>query len=131
MELLWKAAGIAVLTVILSAAMEKKERDIAVVLAVIACCGIAGLAIRSLSDVIGFLGNICRVYDYPGSFVGIMLKITGVAVVTEMTAMISTDAGYSSLEKAMQFLGNAAILSLALPLFESFAEVVQEILNFV
>ena len=60
-----------------------------------------------------------------------MLKITGVAVITEMTAMISTDAGYSSLEKAMQFLGNATILSLALPLFESFAEVIQEILNFV
>ena len=63
MELLWKAAGITVVTVILSAAMEKKERDIAVVLAVIACCGIAGLAIQSLSDVIGFLRNICRVYD--------------------------------------------------------------------
>ena len=46
MELLWKAAGITVVTVILSAAMEKKERDIAVVLAVIACCGIAGLAIK-------------------------------------------------------------------------------------
>ena len=57
-----------------------------------------------------------------------LLKIAAVAVITEITALISMDAGCSSLEKVMQFLGTATILSLSLPLFERFIDILQEIL---
>ena len=131
METLWKAAAIVVLTVILSVAIGKTEKDIAVVLTATACCGVAYLAMGSLSDVIAFLWKLSDFSDYQSPFIGTILKISGVAVITEMTALVSTDAGCSSLEKAMQFLGNTMILSLALPLFESFVDIVQEILNIV
>lgn len=130
MVMFWKAAAIVIVTVILSAAVGKKEKDIAVVLIVVACCGIAGLAMQTLSDVIAFLWKLCDFSEYQNPFAGTMLKIAGVAVVTEMTSLVSVDAGCSSLEKAMQFLGTVTILSLSLPLFESFINIVQEILNF-
>lgn len=130
MVMFWKAAAIVIVTVILSAAVGKKEKDIAVVLIAVACCGIAGLAMQSLSDVISFLWKLCDFTEYQNSFAGTMMKIAGVAVVTEMTSLVSVDAGCSTLEKAMQFLGTVTILSLSLPLFESFINIVQEILNF-
>lgn len=128
---LWKAAAIVVLTVILGAAIGKKEKDIAIVLTAAACCGIVCLAVQALSDVIAFLWNLSSFSEYQSPYIGVILKITGVAVVSEITALISMDAGSSSLEKAMQFLGTATILSLSLPLFEGFLDIVQEILNFV
>jgi len=131
MEGLWKAAGIVVVTAILSGAIEKKGKDIATALTAVACCGVACLGIRSLSGVVAFLWKIGNISEYQYPFVGTILKITGAAVITEMTALISMDAGCSSLEKAMLFLGNATILSLALPIFESFADIVQEILRIV
>lgn len=131
MVMFWKAAAIVVVTVILGTAVGKKEKDIAIVLIVVACCGVAGLAMRSLSDVIAFLWRLSDFSENQSPFAGTMLKIAGVAVVTEMTSLVSLDAGCSSLEKAMQFLGTATILSLSLPLFESFINLVQEILNFV
>ena len=59
-----KAAAIVIVTVILSAAVGKKEKDIAVVLIAVACCGIAGLAMQSLSDVIAFLWKLCDFTEY-------------------------------------------------------------------
>ena len=82
----------------------------------------------SLSDVVVFLWKLSSASGYDHSFSGILLKITGVALMTELSSLISTDAGNSSLGKAMQILGNAVILFLALPLLESFFSIVQEII---
>lgn len=131
MVILWKSAAIVVLTVVLSAAIGKKEKDIAVVLTATACCGIACLAMQSLADVIAFLWELSGFLEYQSPYIGVLLKIAAAAVITEITSLISMDAGYSSLEKVMQFLGTATILSLSLPLFESFIDIVQEILNVV
>lgn len=131
MVTIWKAAAIAILTVILGVTIGKTEKDIAVVLTAAACCGIVGLAIHTLSDVIVFLWQLSDISDNQRYFTGTLLKVVGVAVISEMTALISMDAGSSSLEKAMQFLGNTVILSLSLPLFERLIELVQEILNVV
>ena len=49
---------------------------------------------------------------------------------TELTSLISSDAGNSSLGKAMQILGNTAILFLSLPILESFISIIQDIIGF-
>ena len=131
MVTIWKAAAIVILTVILGVTIGKTEKDIAVVLTAAACCGVVSLAIHSLSDVIVFLWQLSNISDNQPYYTGMLLKVVGVAIISEMTALISMDAGSNSLEKAMQFLGNAMILSLSLPLFERLIEIVQEILNFV
>ena len=131
MTVIWKAAAVVILTVIVSTAIGKTEKDIAVVLTATACCGVALLAMESLTEVVAFIWKISDFSEYQSSFTGILLKIAGVAVITEITAMISIDAGSSSLEKAMHFLGNTTILSMSIPLFESLIDIVQEILHIV
>ena len=128
MDAFWKAGAVVILTVILSAAVGKTEKDISVVLSVTACCIILTVAMQYLSDVVVFLWKLSSASGYDHSFSGILLKITGVALMTELSSLISTDAGNSSLGKAMQILGNAVILFLALPLLESFFSIVQEII---
>lgn len=128
MDAFWKAGAVVILTVILSAAVGKTEKDISVVLSVTACCIVLAVAMQYLSDVVVFLWKLSSASGYDHSFSGILLKITGVALMTELSSLISTDAGNSSLGKAMQILGNAVILFLALPLLESFFSIVQEII---
>lgn len=131
MTVIWKAAAVVILTVIMSTAIGKTEKVIAVVLTATACCGVALLAMESLTEVVAFIWKISNFSEYQSSFTEILLKIAGVAVITEITAMISIDAGSSSLEKAMHFLGNTTILSMSIPLFESLIDIVQEILHIV
>lgn len=131
MTYFWKASAIVILTVILGAAVGKKEKDIAVVLSAAACCMIAIIAVQSLSDVVLFLWKITGSLEYQNPYTEILLKIAGVALISELTGLISADSGNTALAKMMHFLGNTVILSLGLPLFDAFFEIVQEILNIV
>lgn len=131
MIIFWKAAAIVVLTVILSTSIGKTEKDLSVVLVATACCVVSILALQTLSDVVAFFWKLSNSSEYRMPFTGTLLKIAGVALVTELVGLISADSGSSSLGKTMDLLGNAVILSLSLPLFEKFFEIILEILNIV
>lgn len=130
MEAFWKAAAVIILTVILGAALGKTEKDISVVLSVAACCMVMLVAVQYLSEIVAFLSELGSSRDFGNPFISTLLKITGVALMTELTELISADAGNSALGKAAQILGNAVILFLSLPLFETFLSIVQEIMGF-
>ena len=129
MELFWKAAAVVILTIILGLTLGKTQKDIAIALSVTTCGMVMMIAMEYLSDVICFLWDLTDKYSSENSFISTLLKISGVALVTELMCMISTDAGNSSLGKAMQILGGSVILFLALPIFESFLTIIQEILR--
>lgn len=130
MEVFWKAAALAVLTMILCAALDKSSKDISAVLSIAACCAVIMAALHYLTDVMGFLWELGSSTDYPNPFLNILLKISGAALTTEVTGLICADAGNSSLGKAVQILGSAAILFLSLPVFEALMTVIQEITGF-
>ena len=127
----WKASAIVILAVILGTAIGKTEKDIAVVLTAAVCCMVAVIALHYLSDVISFLWRLNRSVESRIPFLVPLLKIAGVAILSELISLISSDAGNASLGKAIQILGNTVMLFLALPFFEAFYSTVQEILRIV
>lgn len=129
MENYWKACAIMILTVVLGAALGKTEKDLSVVLTLAACCIILMVALEYLSDILVFLWELGSGIGDRNPFTGILLKIAGVALVTEVSSLLSSDAGNSSLGKAMQILGNSVILFLSLPILEGFLEIIREILG--
>lgn len=129
MESYWKACAIMILTVVLGAALGKTEKDLSVVLTLAACCIILMVALEYLSDILVFLWDLGNNLGDRNPFTGILLKIAGVALVTEVSSLFSADAGNSSLGKAMQILGNSVILFLSLPILDGFLEIIREILG--
>lgn len=129
MESYWKACAIMILTVVLGAALGKTEKDLSVVLTLAACCIILMVALEYLSDILVFLWELGSGIGDRNPFTGILLKIAGVALVTEVSSLLGADAGNSSLGKAMQILGNSVILFLSLPILEGFLEIIREILG--
>ena len=129
MENYWKACAIMILTVVLGAALGKTEKDLSVVLTLAACCIILMVALEYLSDILVFLWELGSGIGDRNPFTGILLKIASVALVTEVSSLLSADAGNSSLGKAMQILGNSVILFLSLPILEGFLEIIREILG--
>ncbi len=127
----WKASAIVILTVILGTAIGRTEKDISVVLSTVACCLVALTAVHYFSEVVAFLWKLNASAENGSQFLEPLLKITGVALLTELTGLISADAGNAALGKSMQILGNAVILNLSLPVFEALIAVVQEMLRIV
>ena len=129
MEAFWKAAAIVILTVILGITLEKSQKDIAVALIITASCAVIMVALQYLSEVIQFLWDLTTVFEDQSHILRTLLKISGVALMTEFTGFLSSDAGNSGLAKVMQFLGTSVILFLSIPLFETFFSIIREIMR--
>ena len=129
MEAFWKAAAVIILAIVLGATIGKTEKDLSLVLTLAACCVVVMVAMQYLSEVIAFLWKLSGSYGYQSPFMDTLIKITGVALMTEFTGVLSSDAGNNSLGKAMQFLGTSVILFLSIPLFETFFSMIQEIMR--
>lgn len=125
----WKAAAIILLTVILGLAVGKREKDIAVLMTMTACCIAATIMVSYLKPVVDLLWELNVLGEMQDSVLGILLKAVGIALVAELAGMICSDAGNGSLGKTLQMLGSAVIMYLSIPVFRSFLTLIQEILG--
>ncbi len=118
-----------ILAVILCSAVGRTEKNIAVILSVAVCCMVAVTVVRYLSESVEFLWELYNTSMQSNLFLETLLKITGVAILSEVISLLCADSGNTSLGKIMQHLGNSMILVLSIPIFETFFSMVQEILR--
>lgn len=129
MTAFWKAAALVLVTVILGTALEKREKDMAVVLTAAACCMVGITALVYLKDVMDLVRQLGSRVDGGIPYLQTLLQIAGISILTELVCDLSADAGAAALGKAMHILGNAAILYLTVPVIEDFVSFLQEILS--
>ena len=129
MAIFWKAAAAALVTVILSLALGKQEKDIGAILSMAVCCIVMVSALIYLEPVLDFLRELEAVGDLQGDFLGTLLKALGIGLVAEIASTVCTDAGNGSLGKTVQTLGSAVILYLSLPVFRALMDMVSQILE--
>ena len=128
MDLFLKATAMTVVCVILYLVLNKNSRDIATLLTITACCFLAAAAFRYLDTVLDFIYRLTGLSRLDKSTVDILLKATGVSILSEFCAMICNDAGNSALGKGIQLLSAATVLWLSMPLLTKLVELVQTIL---
>lgn len=124
----WKTTSLILLTVVLSLAVGKTERDISAVLGMATLCIAACAAVTILEPVLDYLVELQRLFNLPDGLVGVLLKAVGIALVSELSATVCTDAGNASLGKMLQILGGAAVLALSVPMFRTLMTIIKEIL---
>lgn len=129
MDGFWKISALILIAMILTSAIGKQEKDIAMLLSMIACCMAAMIALSYLEPVLDLLRELETLGQMQDGFLGILLKAAGIALITELTAMICSDAGNGSLAKIMHIIGAAVILYLSIPLFQALLTLVREILG--
>lgn len=128
MELFLQATAAAIVTLILALTIEKQGKDIAILLTAAVCCMIGVVAVTYFSQVIGFLRQLQTLGNLNSTIISSLLRILGIGLITELSAMVCTDAGNSALSKALEFLGAAVSLALSVPIFTELIELVQKIL---
>lgn len=125
----WKAAAMILVSVILCLTIGRQEKEIAALLALTVVCITGALALRYLEPVFDLMRYLQSVGNIHGEIVDTLMRIVGIAVTSDMVGRICLDSGFGSLNKSIQLLGGAAMLSAALPLVESLITLVQDILG--
>ena len=129
MTLYLQICGGIFLSVILFVTLKGSGKDLSVALTVAVCCMVSLTALYYLKPIIAVVKTLESIGGLNRDMVTILLKATGIGIVSEISNLVCKDAGNESMGKSMQLLGTAVILYLSMPLFSELLELMQKILG--
>ena len=129
MDLFIRAAAAVLVAVIMYLVLERNNKEIALLLTVCMCCMIGAAIHRFTEPVIAFVDQLQDTGRINADQLEVLLKVVGISFITEITALVCSDAGNGTLGKMLQILSSCVILWLSIPLLSSLLALVQQILG--
>lgn len=129
MALVFRCVGGALICAVLVTVLHRQNKDMALVLQMLVSVLLLGCAVGGLTPVIRFLAELEQIGGLNSDLVDILFKVTGIALVTEIAAMICVDSGNASLGKGLQMVAGAVILQLAMPAFSALLDLLKSLLE--
>ena len=93
MGLFVKCCGGALLSAILVATVGNRNKDMATVLGLTACCLIAMAGLTYLRPVISFISQLEELGGLDHALISILLKIAGIGILAEIGTLVCNDSG--------------------------------------
>ena len=129
MDLFFKATAAVLLSVILFLILNPHCKELGILITLVVCCMVAITAGQFIQPVVGFLDTLQQVGDLDNAYLSVLLKVVGIGFLSEVAALVCTDAGNATLGKTLQMLAACVILWLSIPLLDSLLELIQDILG--
>ena len=124
-----QAAAAVLLTVILVLTLGKEGKQTALLLVLAVCAMVGVLALGYLAPEVDFMKRLSVIGNVNDSFLSILLKVAGIGLIGEISALICTDSGNASLGKILQILSVTLILRLSLPMLEQLLDLLEQVLG--
>ena len=123
-----KIIGIGLLGLIIVVILKQHKPEYAIYVSMAAGVLILFLSIEKLTGIINLLNSIATRTYINQHFLGILLKIMGIAFVTEFAVSICTDAGEKAIANKIEIGSKVIIITMSIPIITSLLELVIEIL---
>ena len=85
-------------------------------------------SVEKITNIINLLQNYASKTYINQKFLEILLKITGIAFITEFAVSICSDAGEKAIASKIEIGSKVIIISMSIPIITSLLELVMEIL---
>ena len=129
MELFLRATAGVLLAVILFLMLSNHHKETALLLTLAVCCMVAAAAGSFIQPVVAFMDELQTIGGLDNTYLTLLLKVVGIGFLSEVAALVCTDAGNTTLGKTLQMLAACVILWLSIPLLNSLLELIQDILG--
>jgi len=123
-----KIIGIGLTALIVIIILRQYKPEFAIYASILAGIFILILSLSQISGVINLLKDISSKANINSQFLGIILKITGIAILTEFAVSICQDSGESSIANKIDIGGKAIIITISLPIISSLLETILKVL---
>ena len=123
-----KIIGIGLLALIIIVILKQYKPEFTIYVSMIAGVLILVLSIQKLTGIINLLQSLANKTYINKSFLSILLKITGIAFITEFAVSICSDAGEKAIASKIEIGSKVIIIAMSLPIITSLLELVIEIL---
>jgi len=123
-----KIIGIGFTALIVIILLKQYKPEFAVYVSLIAGAIILFLVFSKLDGIIDLLQSLANTAGVNSQFLAILIKITGIAVLTEFAVSICNDSGESAIASKVDLGGKVIIISLSIPIISSLLETVLKIM---
>ena len=128
MEEIIKIIGIGLIAIVIIIILKQYRPEFAIYVSIIVGVLILALAMRKITGVINLLKSISEKTYINKQFLGILLKITGIAIITEFAVSICSDAGEKAIASKIEMGSKVIIIAMSIPIISSLLELIVEIL---
>ncbi len=125
---IFKVIGIALVAAAVAVVLRSQKPEISMQIAILAGTIIFILMMTKLSAVIELIGTFAQKAGVEAGFLGTIIKITGIAYITEFASGICRDSGESALASKVEFAGKIVIVTLAVPIFGALLTLLMKIM---
>lgn len=128
MEEIIKIIGIGLVSLVIIIILKQYKPEYAIYVSIIAGILILFLSIEKIRGIINILQSISNKTYINQQFLSILLKITGIAFLTEFAVSICSDVGEKAIASKIEIGSKVVIITMSIPIITSLLELIIEIL---
>lgn len=122
-----KVIGVAFVSIIVISMIKSQKPEFATYASLIGGAIILFMIIGELAPIIKMLQGLSDKLGVSSKFLGILLKITGIAYLTEFGSNVCKDAGEVAISSKVELAGKVLIISLSIPILLTLIETLLEL----
>ncbi len=123
-----KVIGIGLISLVIIVILKQYKPEYAIYVSMAAGVLILMFSVEKITNIINLLQNYASKTYINQKFLEILLKITGIAFITEFAVSICSDAGEKAIASKIEIGSKVIIISMSIPIITSLLELVMEIL---
>ena len=128
MEEIIKIVGIGLIALVIVIILKQYRPEYTIYVSIFAGVLILTLTMSKISGIINLLKSISDKTYINKQFLGILLKITGVAIITEFAVSICIDAGEKAIASKIEIGSKVIIIAMSIPIISNLLEIILKIL---
>ena len=123
-----KIIGTGLIAVIIVIILKQYKPEFTVYVSICAGAIILGLVMTRLSGIIHLLTELSNKVSDTNGFLTVLIKITGIAFLTEFAVSICKDSGESAIASKVDLGGKVIIISMSIPIISALLETIVHVL---
>jgi stage III sporulation protein AD len=128
MDMLIKAAALAVTGGVIGLVIKKNSPEMALLLTIAVAVAAMFMVASALKSVVEFVKSLADTAGLSPAVLTIVLKTVGIAILTKLSADVCRDAGQQSVATGIELAGAVAALCIALPLMRTLLDMIQSLI---
>ena len=123
-----KIVGIGLISLVIIMLLKQYKPEFAIYASILAGIIILALVMDKLTGIINLINSIATKASVNTKFIALLMKITGIAFLSEFSVSICKDSGESAIASKIELGSKIVIISMSIPIITSLLELIIKIL---
>lgn len=121
---LTKIVAIGIIGVIAAITVKTYRAELGICVAIATGIVILWNIIPELNTAFSELSDMCEESGIPKGYFSLIIKVTGIAYITQFSSELAKDAGEGAIAKKLEFAGKVSVLCLIMPVVKNLLDII-------